>query len=420
MRILKRIFPFTKTGLLYAFASLIILLHGIINADLAALFWSSGILTITTAAFILNHITYLLIKRKTENINIKVPVSSLFPGDSVVIMLETNISDIFVPGIIIMFCISFRWKKRKPLVFTNVIKTGKNTYLLEAFAEKRGFYRADRFKFHIRDYFGLFQSTLIFTIDEKIPVFPNQTEQSIIYEYFKGTDSIRYLKTPVSADEFFEVRKYYPGDDPKKINWKMFAHTNELFIRKKEETPPPKSNILFIIDSYETKLINKEFSDLYLDKLIELAASIILIYLKDYSSVMIFVPGYNSVYNIYSKNELLTLLSGLYWHKNTDINIQIPDKHVNTVIFSSADSKNLKNLLSIIKKRDWDINLYFKLFESQVMQYRKLSIRNLLFYNTDTEKLINHDYSASVNRNIMNKIDKYKKSPWKISNVKAI
>ena len=56
-----------------------------------------------------------------------------------------------------------------------------------------------------------------------------------------------YRKT----DELTDHRPYVPGDDPRRINWKLYSHAplGELFVREGESEPPPHSRLLILIDS---------------------------------------------------------------------------------------------------------------------------------------------------------------------------
>ncbi len=421
MKAFKKILPINKRGVFFVFISLIILLIGIVNSDLAALFWSSSILTILTLTFIANHIAVFVIKSKLQYFNLKVPVAPLFPEEDITIQLETELPKIFIPGIIVIFSISFNWEKRKPLIFSQILRTGKNTSSLTSRVGKRGYYSSGGFNLFISDYFGFFKSAINLLIDEKISVFPKQINVYEKLNSFKGIDSIEYLKKLEITDEFYEVRKYYPGDDPKKLNWKVFAHTNELFIRKEEETPPPKSNILFIIDLYKTKLIDEEYADEYLDRLIELANSIILLFLKDNLSAMVYIPGYGNIHTINSPNELLILLSKVYWqNKITQYYLPSVNDKFNTILFSTTGSHMLNNLLKDINKKKWSINLYFKLLDAPAIQQKLLTIKNLFFYNNTVVNSQNIQYSNLINKKIVNEIYKYKRAPWNIENVKAI
>jgi hypothetical protein len=46
-------------------------------------------------------------------------------------------------------------------------------------------------------------------------------------------------------------RPYIPGDDPRRINWKLYSHgpSNSLFIREGETEPPPRSRLLILVDT---------------------------------------------------------------------------------------------------------------------------------------------------------------------------
>lgn len=45
-----------------------------------------------------------------------------------------------------------------------------------------------------------------------------------------------------------DVRPYIPGDDINRLNWNLYAHTGDLFVRIPEELPPPLRTLLLLID----------------------------------------------------------------------------------------------------------------------------------------------------------------------------
>ena len=57
------------------------------------------------------------------------------------------------------------------------------------------------------------------------------------------------------TDNLIDHRPYIPGDDPRRINWKLFGHGNELFVREGENQPPPGSNVLILIDTHYDPLL---------------------------------------------------------------------------------------------------------------------------------------------------------------------
>ena len=63
------------------------------------------------------------------------------------------------------------------------------------------------------------------------------------------------------SDDLYENRIYVPGDDPRKINWKIFSHTGNLSVREGELLSPLKNKYTFIFNT--TK--NKSFSNLQIE-----------------------------------------------------------------------------------------------------------------------------------------------------------
>ncbi|MFQ3547529.1 MAG: DUF58 domain-containing protein [Termitinemataceae bacterium] len=55
----------------------------------------------------------------------------------------------------------------------------------------------------------------------------------------------RYRRT----EDLTDNRPYVPGDDPRRINWKLYSHAGSLFIRQGELEPPPNTELIFIIDT---------------------------------------------------------------------------------------------------------------------------------------------------------------------------
>ena len=53
------------------------------------------------------------------------------------------------------------------------------------------------------------------------------------------------------SDELISHRPYVPGDDPRRINWKLYSHAplGDLFVREGEGEPPPHSRLLVLVDT---------------------------------------------------------------------------------------------------------------------------------------------------------------------------
>jgi hypothetical protein len=51
------------------------------------------------------------------------------------------------------------------------------------------------------------------------------------------------------TDYLIDHRPYVPGDDPRRINWKLYGHGGELIVRQGEREPPPSSSLTILIDT---------------------------------------------------------------------------------------------------------------------------------------------------------------------------
>jgi uncharacterized protein (DUF58 family) len=57
------------------------------------------------------------------------------------------------------------------------------------------------------------------------------------------------------TDNLIDHRPYIPGDDPRRINWKLYSHGGDLFIREGEPEPPPHSRLLILVDTQADPLL---------------------------------------------------------------------------------------------------------------------------------------------------------------------
>lgn len=80
-----------------------------------------------------------------------------------------------------------------------------------------------------------------------------------------------YRKT----EDLTEHRPYAPGDDPRRINWKLYGHSGDLFVRDGEREPPPRSRISILLDgTADGRLYGEKEARGAVDTLAELALSL--------------------------------------------------------------------------------------------------------------------------------------------------
>ncbi len=114
----------------------------------------------------------------------------------------------------------------------------------------RGVYEGGTPRLRITDYAGFFSFFVEQTgaVPERLVVIPDP--YSVPRPFLPGgtTGVVRGKGVFNRSEDLFDARPYQIGDDPRKINWKLFAHTGKLAVRQGDLLPPPSSEILFIIN----------------------------------------------------------------------------------------------------------------------------------------------------------------------------
>ena len=163
-----------------------------------------------------------------------------------------------LPGILVRcrLLLSTRDGRR---VTHNFMPVNKKTSQRETFqVDKRGAYFAPYDEFTILDILGFFCFTYRIPAENtvRLLVSPHAADE-IIPVSAKGGQSCREGEALERTDELIDHRPYIPGDDPRRINWKLYSHGGELFIRQGEREPPPNSNLTILIDTQFDTLYGK-------------------------------------------------------------------------------------------------------------------------------------------------------------------
>ena len=108
-------------------------------------------------------------------------------------------------------------------------------------------------KFIVFDAPGFFGLSLPLAVDKgpRLLAVPLPAEEPVSFSIRSGGREQRSEPHYRKSDELIDHRPYIPGDDPRRINWKLYshAHLGELFVREGEPEPPPHSQLLILIDT---------------------------------------------------------------------------------------------------------------------------------------------------------------------------
>jgi uncharacterized protein (DUF58 family) len=118
---------------------------------------------------------------------------------------------------------------------------------------ERGAYYGPGDRLFIGDILGLFRYCLPLPGDAspRILALPQAAAECITAHIESGGDSQRQDTRYRRSDNLIDHRPYVPGDDPRRINWKLYGHapSSELFVREGEQEPPPHSRLLILVET---------------------------------------------------------------------------------------------------------------------------------------------------------------------------
>jgi len=138
--------------------------------------------------------------------------------------------------------------------------TSKNRLKIRSFFKRHGNFDLKNFSLLIKDFFGLtiYEINLNFnhTISIK-PYFLKEIEMPIFTS--EGGDRVIQSVKKINSQDFFDNRKYYPGDDIRRINWKVFAHIDELHVRQEEKIPPKIGEVSLYFLPYSDNCYEYEY-----------------------------------------------------------------------------------------------------------------------------------------------------------------
>lgn len=205
----------------------------------------------------------------------------------------------------------------------------------------RGVYEIEDHCLKIREWCGFFEYRIKGETNQQLTVFP----ASLIME--KGVPARRnhvpekqVFVSWQKNRELFDSRPYYPGDDPRHINWKMLARHDELFIKEGNSLAPSKKSALLLLDASG----NTDELDLLFRRLFALTeqmsdAGLQLTALLPEKGI---IPGLESL----SRFEKENLFASVLPHSLADIKIVEEDKYGILYFFSTnmPDESVLRSL----------------------------------------------------------------------------
>ncbi len=112
----------------------------------------------------------------------------------------------------------------------------------------RGEYQVESHRLVLRDWGGFFHVQWTGEPPSLLRVFPSLDNlRSSSLQGLSRESSKRVSFSYIRDQEHADVRPYSPGDDPRRLNWKMMARHDELFIREGNSVLPRRTSALVLV-----------------------------------------------------------------------------------------------------------------------------------------------------------------------------
>jgi len=276
------------------FILLIIILSftaGLIRRELVLTLTGAVLLAIWAYCLVMTLLLALVHRRRAKNIYISLEPERIVCGEQTNAAYRYNngIYDgksIFqFPGILVRcrVLLSTEDGRRVTYDFKPENKNGLQQNLFPV--KKRGAYFSAYDEFAVFDIFGFFRFAYRIPVnggaydaaccEARLLVSPGAPAEPLFVKAKGGEANRQDVLSLERTDYLIDHRPYVPGDDPRRINWKLYGHGGELIVRQGEREPPPSSSLTILIDTQYDSLYSANTAPEAVDILCENALAII-------------------------------------------------------------------------------------------------------------------------------------------------
>jgi uncharacterized protein (DUF58 family) len=358
---MRSLFPFSARGVVILVLAACLLGMGIARADLAGLFWGSSFLLFILYSLLAGHLFLLSVRRRrtADSIRFHLPTGGLLPGEENEAVIAARLPRSFPPGFSVQLSLPLSWHGRRIDGIQLRMPHGPSQTPVHFRASHRGVFEGAGAVLEAHDVLGLTAHRLHVPRRDRVTVYPALRPVRELLGLVEQTDEAAAdSRRRRRSEELLEARKYYPGDDVRRLNWKVFAHMDELFLRIGEEVPPPESRILFVLDTTSNPVVPRAAAADYIDALTQTCASIMTHLVSRGLEVTFSRPGQRECrsFGEGSRAALLAALADAWWTTEA-WTPELPARALQAVVFSSPGSPGLPHIMAVVKARGWNVSL---------------------------------------------------------------
>jgi uncharacterized protein (DUF58 family) len=226
---------------------------GKLRQELALSLLGAILLSVWAYCLVLGLVIALIHRRGALSIQIRLVPRSVMAGERVEIFHRGG-GFFRIPGILIRCRLRLETRDGRRLEHSfdpNAAKSSGSCGFLAV--PRRGAYYSRGDELAVFDAFGFFRFSwpLPPEGDARVLAGPRPAEEILILNPRPGGLEQRSGPHYRRTDDLIDHRPYTPGDDPRRINWKLYSHgpANALFVREGETEPPPRSQLLILADT---------------------------------------------------------------------------------------------------------------------------------------------------------------------------
>jgi len=246
-------------GWLVILVTILAFIAGRLRNELALTLLGTVFLIILAYCFLAVFLLSLLYRRKAETLSLVIVSETVSTGKQGELLIKTEGADLAkkdrfrrLPAILIRCELCLRTRDGR--VIRHYADPGFENSSVFSVEERGAYYSSpESDSFVIFDAPGFFRLSLPLPRNENVRLLalPHPAEEALRFSLNSGGAEQRNEPHYRKSDELTDHRPYVPGDDPRRINWKLYSHAplGDLFVREGESEPPPHSRLLFLIDT---------------------------------------------------------------------------------------------------------------------------------------------------------------------------
>ena len=289
------------------------------------------------------------------------------------------------------------------------------SYEIEIDLDKRGIYKIDNLRISFLDILGFFRIYKNIPIKKDFKIYTNKKEikHKNLEHSFSYESNIKDILNTMN-DDYSDLKKYEPGDDIRKIHWKIFANKRELIVKKNELNKPKLKDIALFFafeNNYNNFLVNNRFlsdiNDLTLSMFNTLTHNII----KSEQNIILGTSCSNNILKLPNHNsKFFDLLSEIDFLKQYKIKNSFDDfinsilstknylKNINIFIDPLISSYEIKSIIEKLLTLNITVSIYYIPIKD-IVKYLNNSFSNNKFLNMNylIKKIFFIDRNFSIN-----------------------